>query len=116
MFYDRDQEDKLIPVLATEVPSTSNGGISQDGLTYTFKIRQGVTFHDGSEMDADDVVFSINRLLIMGLGPSWMYAELLDDQPVFYQRFFFLQPILQHPPSTPLMLPPSRLTFPFSHH
>ena len=79
VFYDRDQEDKLIPVLAKEVPSTSNGGISQDGLTYTFNIRQGVKFHDDSEMDADDVVFSINRLLIMGLGPSWMYAELLDD-------------------------------------
>ena len=30
-------------------------------------------------MDADDVVFSINRLLIMGLGPSWMYAELLNS-------------------------------------
>ena len=57
----------------------ANGGISPDGLTYTFNIRQGVTFHDGSEMTAEDVVFSINRLLVMGLGPSWMYAELLDD-------------------------------------
>ena len=79
VFYDRDKEDTLIPLLATEVPSITNGGISPDGLTYTFKIRQDVTFHDGSVMDADDVVFSINRLLIMGLGPSWMYAELLDD-------------------------------------
>ena len=78
VFYDRDKEDVLIPVLATEVPSVSNGGISPDGLTYTFNIRQGVTFHDGSEMTAEDVVFSINRLLVMGLGPSWMYSELLD--------------------------------------
>ena len=78
VFYDRDKEDELIPILATEVPSSSNGGISPDGLTYTFNIRQGVTFHDGSEMTAEDVVFSINRLLVMGLGPSWMYSELLD--------------------------------------
>ncbi len=79
IFYDRDREDKLIPVLAEEVPTVSNGGISPDGLTYTFKIRQDVTFHDGTVMTAEDVVFSINRLLIMGLGPSWMYSELLDD-------------------------------------
>ena len=78
VFYDRERVDKLVPVLAEEVPSVINGGISQDGLTYTFKIRQNVTFHDGSIMDADDVVFSINRLLIMDSGPAWMYSELLD--------------------------------------
>ena len=80
VFYDRERTDSLIPILAEEVPSVSNGGISPDGLTYTFKIRQGVTFHDGSPMDASDVVFSLNRLIVMDLaaGPAWMYTELLD--------------------------------------
>lgn len=35
--------------------------ISNDKKTYTFELREGVTFHDGSEFDADDVVFSLNR-------------------------------------------------------
>jgi len=80
VFYDRERTDKLIPILAEELPTVQNGGISNEGMTYTFKIRQGVTFHDESPMDADDVVFSINRLITMDLaaGPAWMYTELLD--------------------------------------
>ncbi|MBY6002906.1 ABC transporter substrate-binding protein [Salipiger bermudensis] len=35
--------------------------ISDDGLTYTFHLRDGVTFHDGSAMDAEDVKFSLDR-------------------------------------------------------
>ena len=36
--------------------------ISEDGLTYTFKLHSGVTFHDGTTMDAEDVKFSLDRI------------------------------------------------------
>jgi peptide/nickel transport system substrate-binding protein len=36
--------------------------ISDDGLTYTFKLQSGVTFHDGTTMDAEDVKFSLDRI------------------------------------------------------
>lgn len=35
--------------------------ISEDGLTYTFNLRTGVTYHDGAAFDASDVVFSLTR-------------------------------------------------------
>ncbi len=36
--------------------------ISEDGLTYTFKLQDGVTFHDGTTMDAEDVKFTLERI------------------------------------------------------
>ncbi len=66
-----------VPGLATEVPSVENGLISDDGLTYTFPIRQGVTFHDGSPLTADDVLFSWERVMEMDL-PDGAASVLLD--------------------------------------
>ncbi len=49
---------------------------TQDGLTYTFKLHPGVTFHSGNPLTADDVVFSLTRLLALGQGAS----SLLQDR------------------------------------
>ena len=53
-----DTEGNLIPMLATEVPSKANGGVSADGTSVTWKLKRGVTWHDGKPFTADDVVFT----------------------------------------------------------
>src|SRR5947207_2633145 len=52
------------PGLAEELPTKENGGISQDGLVYRFRIRRGVRFHGGEPLTPEDVVYSFRRLLI----------------------------------------------------
>ena len=46
------------PVLAAEIPTLENGGISEDLLTVTWKLREGVLWHDGEPFTSDDVKFS----------------------------------------------------------
>ena len=57
--------ERIVAVLAADVPTVQNGGISQDGLTYTIKLRQGVKFHDNTELDANAVKFSLDRLVLL---------------------------------------------------
>lgn len=52
----RDEDLELYPQLLEDFPE-----VSEDGLTYTCKFRQGVKFHDGTELTADDVIFTFNR-------------------------------------------------------
>ncbi|MBI5876517.1 MAG: peptide ABC transporter substrate-binding protein [Chloroflexi bacterium] len=44
--------------LAAELPTLQNGGVSADGKSITWKLKQGVKWHDGSAFTADDVVFT----------------------------------------------------------
>ena len=48
----------FVPVLAEDVPSQKNGGIAKDGLSVTWRLKRGVTWHDGKPFTADDVVFN----------------------------------------------------------
>ena len=51
-------EGELVPALAAEIPTIENGGISPDLLSITWKLKEGVKWSDGSDMTADDVVFT----------------------------------------------------------
>jgi len=74
IFFIGGRTDLYEPMLATEVPSLKNGGISADGRVYRFKIRSGVKFHDGSTMTPEDVKYSFMRFMLTDPdgGPAWI--------------------------------------------
>ena len=63
---------ELIPCLATEVPSTANGGISADGKVYTFHLRTGVKFQPpvNREVTAEDFKYSFERMMSSPRAPA----------------------------------------------
>lgn len=67
----------LIPGLATEVPSKDNGGISADGKTYTFTLRKGLKYSDGSPVKAADFEHTIKRVLNLESGGASFYEVIV---------------------------------------
>jgi ABC-type transport system substrate-binding protein len=59
-------DTSLLPGLATDIPSVANGGISTDGMNYTYHLRQGVTFSDGTPFNATVMKWSIERVIALG--------------------------------------------------
>jgi peptide/nickel transport system substrate-binding protein len=53
-----DADGNLVTILAAEVPSLANGGVSRDGKSITWKLKRNVQWHDGVAFTADDVVFT----------------------------------------------------------
>ncbi|MBN1230754.1 MAG: hypothetical protein JXA19_02685 [Anaerolineales bacterium] len=96
IFFNRTKGNEFIPQLATD------WNVSDDGLTWTFDIREGVTFHEGGELTASDVEWTFERGLLNGYAwsPQWMLmtpmfgvddvselvAELDETVPAFATR------------------------------
>jgi peptide/nickel transport system substrate-binding protein len=98
-----DSNGVLQPMLATEWENT-------DDTTWVFTLREGVVFHDGSVMTAEDVAFSLNRLLF-GENESFIRSTFL---PFFeaVEATGELEVTITTPNTDPLL--PLRLATPYS--
>ena len=67
---DADGNSKIVPSLA------ENWDISDDGLEYTFHLRQGVKFHNGNDFTAEDVAYTFHRMLTVESGVN---TEFIDQ-------------------------------------
>ncbi|MGI0482993.1 ABC transporter substrate-binding protein [Geminocystis sp. CENA526] len=65
---------ELVPLLATEMPK-----ISDDGLTYTIPLRQGVKFHDDAPFNAEAMKFSLDRFMQNAGKPSFLLRDTIQD-------------------------------------
>jgi len=75
--YTLDAKSQPIPMLAEGMPA-----VSKDGLTYTFKLRPGIKFHNGKEMTSADVVASLNRWGQQSTYGKTLYARVAEVRAV----------------------------------
>ena len=74
--YSLDKDKKPIPMLA------ESHTVSKDGLVYTFKLRQGIKFHNGKEMTSEDVVASLVRWGKQSIYGKALFAQVTDVKAV----------------------------------
>lgn len=82
----------LINLYSTLVYPTAGGNVepyvaedwdvSDDNLTYTFYLREGIKFHDGRELTAEDVKFSYDRLATIGEGFAYLFRGVVKEVTV----------------------------------
>ena len=78
-----DADDRLVADCASELPTVQNGGISEDGLTYSFRLRDGLTWSDGTPLVAQAFVDGARRLFLPGSGNAYadFYRVIAADGP-----------------------------------
>jgi len=73
VFWEGEKTDQFVPVLATEWE------LLDDNVTYRFKIREGVKFHNGNQLTPEDVEYSFQRAMVQDIsgGPAYMFFQSL---------------------------------------
>lgn len=69
VFHEEDGTVEVVPQLA------ESWEISPDNLTYTFKLKKGITFHDGEPYNAEAQKFAYERMMDMNEGPAYMLND-----------------------------------------
>ena len=75
-----DEQMNPIPDLA------ESWEISDDGLVYTFTLRDDVTFHDGTPMTADDVLYTAQLTLDETINSPYRSKFIIDGEPVVWEK------------------------------
>jgi peptide/nickel transport system substrate-binding protein len=68
---------ELTPQLAEDFPT-----VSSDGLEWSFKLRPGMKFPDGTPVDAQAVKWSLDRVVRLEGDPNWLVSSFLDEAVV----------------------------------
>ena len=53
-----DEQGRLVPRLAEEIPTVENGGISEDMTTINWKLKEGILWSDGTPLTVEDIIFT----------------------------------------------------------
>ena len=82
-----DADGQYQPMLAAEVPTRENGGIAEDGLLITWRLKEGLVWSDGESVTADDVVFTYEAATAPGSVRAGAFGgirsiEAVDDLTV----------------------------------
>ena len=85
--FDYDNDLNIVPALATEYE------VSEDGKTVTFKLREGVTWHDGEPFTSEDVQFTVMEVLkeVHPRGPNSFREVVSIDTPDDFTAVFNLE-------------------------
>lgn len=74
--------------------------VSENGKVYTFHLRPGLKFTDGTPLDASAVKYSIDRVMKLGLDPSWLVSAFVEKVEVVDEltvKFILKKPISYFP-------------------